>query len=101
VSLQVAYIRSSRPIDYQTGKLAWKDRLTGEVAPVCSPRRAVCCSPNDGSGSLVAFGLRGGSPRAALASGIAAIEKRSATYTVAAGSNVLVTARAPCGVSLQ
>src|SRR5207244_2543930 len=46
-------------IDYQTGKLAWKYRLTGGSGTGLLTTAGGLLFATDGSGSLVAFGLRG------------------------------------------
>src|SRR5205807_9395730 len=46
-------------IDYRTGKLAWKYRLTGGSGTGLLTTAGGLLFANDGSGSLVALGLRG------------------------------------------
>jgi len=80
-------------IDYQTGKLAWKYRLTGGSGTGLLTTAGGLLFANDGSGSLVAFGLRGRKPPVPLwHAGIGAIENAPQTYTVGGRQYVLVTA---------
>src|SRR6266581_1125053 len=80
-------------IDYQTGKLAWKYRLTGGSGTGLLTTAGGLLFANDGSGSLVAFGLRGRrSPVPLWHSGIGSIENAPETYTVDGRQYVLVTA---------
>jgi len=80
-------------IDYQTGKLAWKYRLTGGSGTGLLTTAGGLLFANDGSGSLVAFGLRGRrSPVPLWHAGIGSIENAPETYTVDGRQYVLVTA---------
>ena len=80
-------------IDYQTGKLAWKYRLTGGSGTGLLTTAGGLLFANDGSGSLVAFGLRGRrSPVPLWHSQIGSIENAPETYRVGGRQYVLVTA---------
>jgi alcohol dehydrogenase (cytochrome c) len=80
-------------IDYQTGKLAWKYRLTGGSGTGLLTTAGGLLFANDGSGSLVAFGLRGRKPPVPLwHAQIGSIENAPETYTVDGRQYVLVTA---------
>src|SRR2546423_858423 len=80
-------------IDYQTGKLAWKYRLTGGSGTGLLTTAGGLLFANDGSGSLVAFGLRGRrSPVPLWHAQIGSIENAPETYTVDGRQYVLVTA---------
>jgi len=80
-------------IDYQTGKLAWKYRLTGGSGTGLLTTAGGLLFANDGSGSLVALGLRGRKPPVPLwHAQIGSIENAPETYTVDGRQYVLVTA---------
>src|SRR5256885_2143558 len=69
-------------IDYQNGKLAWKYRLTGGSGTGLLTTAGGLLFANDGSGSLVAFGLRGRrSPVPLWHAQIGSIEKAPGTHT--------------------
>jgi len=82
-------------IDYQTGKLAWKYRLEGAGGGATGLLTTAggLLFANDGSGNLVAFGLRGTEPpRPLWHARIGSIENAAETYTVGGRQYVLVTA---------
>jgi len=80
-------------IDYRTGKLAWKYRLTGGSGTGLLTTAGGLLFANDGSGSLVAFGLRGRrSPVPLWHAQIGSIENAAETYTVGGRQYVLVAA---------
>src|SRR6266853_789647 len=82
-------------IDYQTGKLAWKYRFEGAGGGGTGliTTAGGLLFANDGSGSLVAFGLRGRRPPVPLwHAQIGSIENAAETYTVGGRQYVLVTA---------
>jgi alcohol dehydrogenase (cytochrome c) len=81
-------------IDYQTGKLAWKHRLEGGGgATGLLTTASGLLFANDGAGSLVAYGLRGKEPPAALwHARLGSIENAPETYTIDGKQYVLVTA---------
>jgi len=81
-------------IDYQTGTLAWKYRLVGGGggSGLLTTAGGLLFA-NDGSGSLVAYGLQGRKPPAPLwHARIGSIENAPETYTVDGRQYVLVTA---------
>jgi len=81
-------------IDYQTGTLAWKYRLVGGGGGggLLTTAGGLLFA-NDGSGSLVAYGLQGKKPPATLwHARIGSIENAPETYTVDGRQYVLVTA---------
>src|SRR5438309_11951274 len=82
-------------IDYQTGKLAWKYRFAG----ACGGGSGLLTTAggllfaNDGSGNLVAFGLRVTQPAVSLwHASFVSIATAVETYTVAVRQYLLVTA---------
>src|SRR3989454_8866701 len=78
--------------DYQTGKLAWKYRLTGGSGTGLLTTAGGLLFANDGSGSLVAFGLRGRrSPVPLWHAQIGSIEEAPETYTLDGPPDRLVT----------
>ncbi len=81
-------------IDYQTGKLAWKYRFEGGGGGTGLLTTAGgLLFANDGSGSLVAFGLRGRrSPVPLWHAQIGSVENAAETYTVGGRQYVLVAA---------
>ena len=82
-------------IDYRTGKLAWKYRFEGAGGGGTGLLTTAggLLFANDGSGSLVAFGLRGRtSPVPLWHAQIGSIENAPETYTVDGRQYVLVTA---------
>ncbi len=82
-------------IDYQTGKLAWTYPLPGGAGGGTGLLTTAggLLFANDGSGSLVAFGLRGRrSPVPLWHTQIGSIENAPETYTVDGRQYVLVTA---------
>jgi len=82
-------------IDYRTGKLAWKYRFEGAGGGGTGLLTTAggLLFANDGSGSLVAFGLRGRrSPVPLWHAQIGSIENAAETYTVGGRQYVLVTA---------
>ena len=82
-------------IDYQTGKLAWKYRFEGAGGGASGLLTTAggLLFANDGSGNLVAFGLRGTQPPVPLwHAHIGSIENAAETYTVGGRQYVLVTA---------
>jgi alcohol dehydrogenase (cytochrome c) len=81
-------------IDYRTGKLAWKYRFEGWGGGTGLLTTAGgLLFANDGSGSLVAFGLAGKKPPVALwHAQIGSIENAAETYTLGDRQYVLVTA---------
>jgi alcohol dehydrogenase (cytochrome c) len=79
-------------IDYQTGKLAWKYRLTGGRggAGLLTTAGGLLFA-NDGAGSLVAFGVRGRQAPAPLwHAQIGSVDNTPETYTVDGRQYVLV-----------
>ena len=82
-------------IDYRTGKLAWRYRFEGAGGGGTGLLTTAggLLFANDGSGSLVAFGLRGRrSPVPLWHAQIGSIENAAETYTVGGRQYVLVTA---------
>ena len=82
-------------IDYRTGKLAWKYRFEGAGGGGTGLLTTAggLLFANDGSGSLVALGLRGRrSPVPLWHAQIGSIENAAETYTVGGRQYVLVTA---------
>jgi len=82
-------------IDYRTGKLAWKYRFEGAGGGGTGLLTTAggLLFANDGSGSLVALGLRGRrSPAPLWHAQIGSIENAAETYTVGGRQYVLVTA---------
>jgi alcohol dehydrogenase (cytochrome c) len=85
-------------IDYQTGKVAWRYRFEGSASGFGGATGLVTTAggllfANDGSGNLVAFGLRGTQPPVLLwHAHIGSIENAAETYTVGGRQYVLVTA---------
>ena len=82
-------------IDYRTGKPAWKYRFEGAGGGGTGLLTTAggLLFANDGSGSLVAFGLRGRrSPVPLWHAQIGSIENAAETYTVGGRQYVLVTA---------
>ncbi|HVH10524.1 MAG TPA: PQQ-binding-like beta-propeller repeat protein, partial [Gemmatimonadales bacterium] len=81
-------------IDYKTGKLAWRYRLEGGSAGTGLLTTAGgLLFANDGSGSLVAFGLEGKKLPAPLwHARVGGIENAPETYTVAGTQYVLIAA---------
>ncbi len=82
-------------IDYRTGKLAWTYRFEGSGGGGTGLLTTAggLLFANDGSGSLVAFGLRGRrSPVPLWHAQIGSIENAAETYTVGGRQYVLVTA---------
>src|SRR5438046_284784 len=83
---------SNVAIDYQTGQLDLKYRLTGGSGTGLLTTAGGLLFANDGSGILVAFGLRGRrSPVPLWHAGIGSIGNAPETYTVAGRQYVLVT----------
>src|SRR5260370_31775801 len=84
-------------IDYKTGKLAWKYRLTGGSGTGLLTTAGGLLFANDGSGNLVAFGLRGTRPPVPLwHAHIGSIQKPPGTHTPCVRPYVFVPA---CGAS--
>src|SRR5712692_4354740 len=85
-------------IDYQTGAVAWRYRFEGSAGGFGGATGLVTTAggllfANDGSGNLVAFGLRGTQPPVPLwHAHIGSIENAAETYTVGGRQYVLVTA---------
>ena len=78
-------------IDYQTGKLAWKYRLTGGSGTGLLTTAGGLLFANDGAGNLVAFRLRGTEPPVPLwHAHIGSIQNAAETYTVDGRQYVLV-----------
>jgi len=85
-------------IDYQTGTVAWRYRFEGSAGGFGGATGLVTTAggllfANDGSGNLVAFGLRGTQrPVPLWHAHIGSIENAAETYTVGGRQYVLVTA---------
>ena len=82
-------------IDYQTGKIAWKQRFEGNGGGATGLLTTAgnLLFANDGAGSLVAFGLAGSKPPVPLwHAGIGSIDNAPETYTVSGRQYVLVAA---------
>ena len=85
-------------IDYQTGKVAWRYRFERSAGGFGGGTGLLTTAggllfANDGSGNLVAFGLKGTQPLVPLwHAHIGSIENAAETYTVGGRQHVLVTA---------